>query len=55
LRAEPARLMEIDDLTPLPSAEEPSDHLAILATFRKAWSGWKKRRKILRPFRRLTS
>jgi endonuclease/exonuclease/phosphatase family metal-dependent hydrolase len=36
LRAEPARLMEIDDLTPLPSADEPSDHLAIMATFRKA-------------------
>ncbi|HZF37849.1 MAG TPA: endonuclease/exonuclease/phosphatase family protein [Blastocatellia bacterium] len=36
LRAEPARLMEIDDLTPLPSADEPSDHLALVATFRKA-------------------
>jgi mRNA deadenylase 3'-5' endonuclease subunit Ccr4 len=36
LIAEPARLMEIDDLTTLPSADEPSDHLAIMATFRKA-------------------
>jgi mRNA deadenylase 3'-5' endonuclease subunit Ccr4 len=36
LSAEPARLMEIDDFTPLPSADEPSDHLAIMATFRKA-------------------
>src|SRR5262245_7884071 len=36
LSAEPARLMEIDDLTPLPSADEPSDHLPIMATFRKA-------------------
>lgn len=35
LIAEPARLTEIDDLTPLPSADEPSDHLAIMATFRK--------------------
>jgi mRNA deadenylase 3'-5' endonuclease subunit Ccr4 len=35
LIAEPARLMEIDDLTPLPSADEPSDHLAVMATFRK--------------------
>lgn len=33
LSAEPARLMEIDDLTPLPSTEEPSDHLAVTATF----------------------
>jgi mRNA deadenylase 3'-5' endonuclease subunit Ccr4 len=36
LKAEPVRLMEIDDLTPLPSADEPSDHLAIMAMFRKA-------------------
>jgi mRNA deadenylase 3'-5' endonuclease subunit Ccr4 len=36
LRAEPAKIMEIDDLTPLPSADEPSDHLAVMATFRKA-------------------
>jgi mRNA deadenylase 3'-5' endonuclease subunit Ccr4 len=36
LLAEPVRLMEIDDLTPLPSADEPSDHLAVMATFRKA-------------------
>jgi mRNA deadenylase 3'-5' endonuclease subunit Ccr4 len=35
LIAEPAKLMEIDDLTPLPSAEEPSDHLAIVAAFEK--------------------
>lgn len=35
LRVEPARLTEIDDLTPLPSAGEPSDHLAIMATFEK--------------------
>jgi mRNA deadenylase 3'-5' endonuclease subunit Ccr4 len=35
LRAEPARLMEIDDLTPLPSADEPSDHLALVAAFEK--------------------
>jgi len=35
LRAEPARLMEIDDLTPLPSVAEPSDHLAIVAAFEK--------------------
>jgi mRNA deadenylase 3'-5' endonuclease subunit Ccr4 len=35
LRAKPARLMEIDDLTPLPSSDEPSDHLAIVATFEK--------------------
>lgn len=36
LIAEPARLAEIDDLTPLPSVDEPSDHLALMATFRKA-------------------
>jgi mRNA deadenylase 3'-5' endonuclease subunit Ccr4 len=35
LRAEPARLMEIDDLTPLPSADEPSDHLALVVAFGK--------------------
>src|SRR5215471_7571925 len=35
LIAEPARLTEINDLTPLPSADEPSDHLAIKAVFRK--------------------
>jgi hypothetical protein len=35
LRAEPAKLMEIDDLTPLPSAGEPSDHLALVAAFEK--------------------
>lgn len=33
LRAEPARLMEIDGFTPLPSADEPSDHLAGMARF----------------------
>ncbi|HKQ74821.1 MAG TPA: endonuclease/exonuclease/phosphatase family protein [Blastocatellia bacterium] len=33
LRAEPSRIMEIDDLTPLPNPDEPSDHLAIMATF----------------------
>ena len=33
LYAEPAKLMDIDDLTPLPSADEPSDHLALVATF----------------------
>jgi hypothetical protein len=27
--------MEIDDLTPLPSADEPSDHLALVAAFEK--------------------
>lgn len=31
LKAEPAKLMEIDDLTPLPSEVEPSDHLAVSA------------------------
>jgi endonuclease/exonuclease/phosphatase family metal-dependent hydrolase len=36
LKAEPAKIMQIDDLTPLPSAAEPSDHLAIMATFEKA-------------------
>jgi mRNA deadenylase 3'-5' endonuclease subunit Ccr4 len=36
LIAEPAKLMEIDDLTTLPSADEPSDHLAIMATFGEA-------------------
>ena len=35
LRAEPVKLMEIDDFTPLPSADEPSDHLAIVAAFEK--------------------
>ncbi|MGH9755357.1 MAG: endonuclease/exonuclease/phosphatase family protein [Blastocatellia bacterium] len=35
LRAEPAKLMEIDDLTPLPSVDEPSDHLAVVAAFEK--------------------
>src|SRR6266508_2848668 len=35
LRSEPAKLMEIDDLTPLPSADEPSDHLARVAAFEK--------------------
>jgi mRNA deadenylase 3'-5' endonuclease subunit Ccr4 len=35
LRAKPERLMEIDDYTPLPSAAEPSDHLALAATFEK--------------------
>lgn len=34
LIAAPAKLMEIDDFTPLPSADEPSDHLPIMATFR---------------------
>ena len=36
LRAEPARLMEIDGLTPLPSTAEPSDHLAVVAAFGKS-------------------
>ena len=31
LKAIPAKLTEIDDFTPLPSANEPSDHLAVLA------------------------
>jgi hypothetical protein len=35
LKAEPAKLMEIDDLTPLPSADEPSDHLALVAAIEK--------------------
>ena len=35
LIAEPAKLTEIDDLTLLPSADEPSDHLAIMATFKE--------------------
>ncbi len=35
LKAKPAKLMKIDDLTPLPSAEEPSDHLPLAATFEK--------------------
>jgi mRNA deadenylase 3'-5' endonuclease subunit Ccr4 len=35
LIAAPARLMEIDDLTPLPSADEPSDHLPVMAKYRK--------------------
>jgi mRNA deadenylase 3'-5' endonuclease subunit Ccr4 len=41
LRAEAANLTEIDDLTPLPSADEPSDHLALMATIeiRKAAAG----------------
>ena len=33
LRAEPARPTRIDDRTILPSADEPSDHVAIMATF----------------------
>jgi mRNA deadenylase 3'-5' endonuclease subunit Ccr4 len=37
LRARPAKLMEIDDFTPLPSATEPSDHLAIMATIEAAF------------------
>ena len=35
LYAEPAKLMDIDDLTLLPSADEPSDHLALVATFER--------------------
>jgi mRNA deadenylase 3'-5' endonuclease subunit Ccr4 len=35
LRAEPARLLGIDDFTPLPSIDEPSDHLALVAAFEK--------------------
>ena len=35
LSAKPARIMEIDDLTPLPSADEPSDHLPLVADFEK--------------------
>ncbi len=31
LKAKPMKLMEIDDHTPLPSADEPSDHLAVMA------------------------
>src|SRR5262245_50738608 len=37
LRAEPAKIMEIDDLTPLPNLDEPSDHLAIVAAFEPLW------------------
>lgn len=33
LRADPIALTRIDDLTILPSAEEPSDHIAIMARF----------------------
>ncbi len=33
LRAIPEKITEIDDLTPLPSEDEPSDHLAIVARF----------------------
>jgi mRNA deadenylase 3'-5' endonuclease subunit Ccr4 len=33
LLAEPAKLIDIDSATPLPSADEPSDHLAVLASF----------------------
>jgi len=33
LRAAPHPLRPIDDLTPLPSREEPSDHLAVMAEF----------------------
>ncbi|MET0464574.1 MAG: endonuclease/exonuclease/phosphatase family protein [Chitinophagaceae bacterium] len=36
LRAIPERLKEIDDLTPLPSLNEPSDHLPIAATLQVA-------------------
>lgn len=36
LRADPHPLRAIDDHTPLPSEEEPSDHLALGATF--AWA-----------------
>jgi mRNA deadenylase 3'-5' endonuclease subunit Ccr4 len=32
LNASPVKLIEIDDLTPLPSIMEPSDHLALTAT-----------------------
>nr|MDJ0705182.1 hypothetical protein [Leptolyngbyaceae cyanobacterium MO_188.B28] len=31
IASKPAKLMEIDDITPLPSEVEPSDHLAIMA------------------------
>lgn len=37
LRSEPGELPEIDDRTPLPSREEPSDHLAVMAYF--DWRG----------------
>ena len=33
LNSSPLPLPPIDDLTPLPSAEQPSDHLAVLADF----------------------
>lgn len=33
LRSEPQRLRNIGDQTPLPSREEPSDHLAVVAAF----------------------
>ena len=33
LQSQPGRLLEIEDLTPLPSATEPSDHIAVIATF----------------------
>ncbi len=35
LRAKPVKIMEIDDFTPLPSADEPSDHLPLVAAFEK--------------------
>jgi mRNA deadenylase 3'-5' endonuclease subunit Ccr4 len=33
IRSMPLPLMPIDDLTPLPSCEQPSDHLAVVARF----------------------
>lgn len=39
LTAQPADLPVIDDRTPLPSLEQPSDHLAILAWFEGSQSG----------------
>jgi mRNA deadenylase 3'-5' endonuclease subunit Ccr4 len=36
LRATPQKLTRIDDLTPLPGADEPSDHLAVVAEFEPA-------------------
>jgi endonuclease/exonuclease/phosphatase family metal-dependent hydrolase len=36
LRSSPLPLSRIDDLTPLPSAEQPSDHLAVVADFAPA-------------------
>ena len=39
LRSSPVPLPRIDDRTPLPSVEQPSDHLAVIADFAPAQSG----------------